>query len=108
MPHDHILPPQPELGCYVIREVHQGRADGVLMAYTQEEEACILSAAAILAVQGYACRLLRMADEARFAAQPQAYREKLLPAGLPLLSPDPGESPAGLAARMAACLRPGR
>ena len=102
MAHDHILPPQPELGCYVIREVHQGRAGGVLMAHTQEEEACIL------AVQGYACRLLRMADEARFAAQPQAYREKLLPAGLPLLSPDPGESPAGLAARMAACLRPGR
>lgn len=23
MAHDHILPPQPELGCYVIREVHQ-------------------------------------------------------------------------------------
>ena len=39
MPHDHILPPQPELGCYVIREVHQGRADGVLMAHTQD---CLL------------------------------------------------------------------
>ena len=35
MAHDHILPPQPELGCYVIREVHQGRADGVLtVSYT--------------------------------------------------------------------------
>lgn len=108
MPHDHILPPQPELGCYVIREVHQGRADGVLLAHTKEEEAAILSAAAILAVQGYACRLVRMADEARFAAQPQAYREKLTPPGLPVFSPDPGESPAGLAARMAASLRPGR
>lgn len=108
MPHDHILPPQTELGCYLIREVHQGRADGVLMAHTKEEEAAILSAAAILAVQGYACRLLRMVDEARFAAQPQAYREKLLPPAMPVLSPDPGEAPAGLAARMAASLRHGR
>lgn len=108
MPHDHILSPQPELGCYLIREVHQGRADGALLAHSQQEEAAILSAAAILAVQGYACRLLRMADQARFAAQPQAYREKLLPPGLPALSPEPGESPASLAARMAACLRPAR
>lgn len=93
MAHDHILPPQPELGCYVIREVHQGRADGVLMAHTQEEEACILSAAAILAVQGYACRLLRMADEARFAAQPQAYRENCYPPACPFSPLTPASPP---------------
>ncbi len=106
MSHSHDLPPRPELGCYMLREVHQGKADGVLMAHTQAEEAAIYAAGNILAVQGYACRLVRMVDPALFQAQPQAYQDSLLTPGLPLLSPEEGEPPASLAARMAACLRP--
>lgn len=101
----HLPDPQPELGCYIIREVHDSRPDGALVALTRAQEQEIAAAAAILAVQGFACRLLRMADEPLFAAQPQAYRHRVLPPRLPALSPEPGESPAHLALRMAGLLR---
>lgn len=52
MSHSHDLPPRPELGCYMLREVHQGKADGVLMAHTQAEEAAIYAAGNILGSPG--------------------------------------------------------
>lgn len=103
----HNAAPRPQLGCYLLREVHEGRADGALIALSAEQEALIASAAAILAVQGYACRLLRMADGSRFAAQPEAYRKRILPPGLPALAPQAGETAAQLAARMVRTLRSG-
>lgn len=103
--HDHDLPARPEMGAYILMEVHQGRADGVLVAQDEESQKVIRSAAGILSVQGYACRLVRMADEARFASQAAEYREAVLPARLPALSPEPGEAPAALARRMLALLQ---
>ncbi len=105
MPCHHVYAPQPEMGGYILREVHDGRPDGILAAHTEAEEALISAAAAILAVQGYACRLVRIADEARFACQEQAYREGVLPPQIPGLSPLSGETSAQLAGRMIARLR---
>ncbi|MEA5058733.1 MAG: hypothetical protein EOM66_06490 [Clostridia bacterium] len=105
MPCHHVLAPQPELGCYIIRDVHDGRPDGVLLALSDAEEAMVSAAAAILAVQGFACRLARMADKSLFAAQSQAYQASVLPPDVRFLSPEPGETPAQLASRMAAQLR---
>ena len=100
MSHHHEIARRPEMGAYILREVHEGRAEGVLVAREESEEAVIAAAAGIMAVQGYACRLVRMADEALFAAQSPAYREELLPSALPTLSPESGEAPAALARRM--------
>ncbi len=107
MPCHHVYAPQPEMGGYILREVHDGRPDGLLIAHSAEQEALVASAAAILAVQGFACRLVRMADEGRFAAQTQAYRQGVLPPQTPGLSPRSGETAAQLAGRMIARLRPG-
>ena len=85
----------------MLREVHDSRPDGIFTANTQAEEAIIVSAAAILAVQGCACRLLRMVDPALFAAQEGEYQRRLYPQGVPALSPEAGESAAQLAKRMA-------
>lgn len=100
MSHHHDIIRRPELGAYILREVHEGRAEGALVARDESEEAVITAAAGIMAVQGYACRLVRMADEAVFAAQPQSYREGLLPPDLPALSPESGEEASALARRM--------
>lgn len=96
----HDLPPRPEMGGYILREVHNGRAEGVLVAYDASQEAMIAKTAGFLAVQGYACRLVRITDASLFAEQPQAYREEVLPKALPALSPESSETPTELAQRM--------
>lgn len=103
--HDHTCPPQPERGCYMLREVHHGKAEGVFISRSQQEEGLAYSAAAILAVQGYACRLVRLVDEARFAAQSPNYRTGLLPGNIPELMPQAEETAAQLASRMAKAIR---
>lgn len=100
MRNHHDIIRRPEMGAYILREVHEGRAEGVLVARDESKEAVITTAAGIMAVQGYACRLVRMADEALFAAQPQSYRQEILPPCLPALSPENGEAAAALARRM--------
>ena len=101
----HIFEPRPEMGGYIIRDVHDGKPDGIFSASTCEEEAITSSAAALLAVQGYACRLMRIADEALFEAQEQSYIDEVCPPGCHVISAKSGELPAQLAARMLLILR---
>lgn len=104
----HTPAPRPEMGGYILRDVHDGKPDGLLIARDDTQEKTITAAAGILAVQGYACRLARMVDEDCFKAQDRAYREEVLPPDTLALSPEAGESPAGLATRMLALLRGAR
>ena len=75
MRHHHDIIRMPEMGAYILREVHEGRAEGVLVARDESEEAVITTAAGIMAVQ-------------------------ILPPCLPALSPENGEAAAALARRM--------
>ncbi len=65
-------------GGYILRDVHEGRMDVILIATGSETE-LIREAADILAVQGYAARLVSMPSADLFMQQDEEYRESVLP-----------------------------
>jgi transketolase len=72
-----------ERGAYVLRESYKGRdalPDLILIASGSEVHLCN-RAAALLEDQGIATRLVSMPCMDRFAAQDEAYRDKILPPG---------------------------
>jgi transketolase len=65
-------------GAYVLREADGGTPDALLIA-TGSEVALALAAQALLAARGVAARVVSMPSWELFAAQPQAYRDAVLP-----------------------------
>jgi len=73
----------------VIRHDPQGTPDVVLLA-TGSEVALCLDAARVLAGQGVAARVVSLPCLERFEAQDQAFRDSLLPPGIPRVSVEAG------------------
>jgi transketolase len=65
-------------GAYVLREADGGAPDAVLIA-TGSEVSLALAAQSLLAARGVAARVVSMPSWELFAAQPQAYRDAVLP-----------------------------
>lgn len=75
-------------GAYVLRDAEAG-PDLVLVGTGSEVSLC-LEAADLLAAEGTACRIVSMPSWDLFAAQDDAYRASVLPAGVPSLSVEAG------------------
>jgi transketolase len=86
-------------GAYTVREP-AGRPDVVLVA-SGSEVSLACEAAALLSSDGVAARVVSAPSLELLAAQPAAYRDELLPEGLPLVAVEAGraESFRGLVAR---------
>jgi transketolase len=86
-------------GAYVLRET-AGEPDVVLLA-SGSEVALACEAAALLSSDGVAARVVSAPSLELLAAQPAAYREELLPSGIPLVAVEAGrgESWRGLVGR---------
>jgi len=69
-------------GAYVVADA-EGRAPQVVLLASGSEVEIALAARTQLAAGGIAARVVSMASMERFAAQPAAYRQQLLPAGIP-------------------------
>jgi transketolase len=69
-------------GGYVLADVKDGAPQVVLMS-SGSEVALILSAAEELATRGVRARVVSMASQELFARQPEAYRDEVLPRGVP-------------------------
>ena len=67
-----------ERGAYVLRDLHDGEPELVLLA-TGSEVHLALEAGEALADEGVAVRVVSMPSWERFAAQDQAYRDSVLP-----------------------------
>lgn len=65
-------------GGYILRDVHEGKMDVILIATGSETE-LLYKAADMLAVQGYAARLVSMPSAELFLGQDAQYRESVLP-----------------------------
>jgi transketolase len=76
-----------ERGAAVVR--HSDAAQVTLLATGSEVSLCV-EAAEVLAQQGIAASVVSMPSWDRFEAQSQAYRESVLPAGVPVLSVEAG------------------
>jgi transketolase len=70
-----------ERGAYVLRDLHDGEPELVLLA-TGSEVHLALEAGEALADEGVAVRVVSMPSWERFAAQDRAYRESVLPPGV--------------------------
>ncbi len=66
-----------ELGAKILREP-KGVPDVILLTRS-EDTSPLFQAAAILAVQGYTARLIKLYDEALFLSQREEYRDTILP-----------------------------
>ncbi len=71
---DHAV----ERGAYVLRDLHEGDPQAILLA-TGSEVHLALEAAELLADEGVAVRVVSMPSWERFAAQDRAYRDEVLP-----------------------------
>ncbi len=74
----------------------------VAIAATGSEVALAMAAAKILEAERIGVRVVSLPCVDRFAAQPDAYREAVLPRGVPVLGVEAGH-PAGLAAVVGGC-----
>jgi len=86
-------------GAYSVREP-AGEPD-VVLAASGSEVSLACEAAALLSSDGIAARVVSVPSHELFAAQPAAYRDELLPSGLPLVAVEAGrgESWRGLVGR---------
>jgi len=75
-------------GAYVLADP-EGAVDVVLIGTGSEVAVCV-DAAARLAAEGIAARVVSMPSWDRFAAQPEAYRDAVLPPALPRLAVEAG------------------
>ncbi|MEI8000986.1 MAG: transketolase [Actinomycetes bacterium] len=78
-------------GAYVLADEPRGDLDLVLVASGSEVALC-LEAAALLATDGYGVRVVSMPSWELFEAQPDEYRDDVLPPGVPTLSVEAGVS----------------
>ena len=69
-----------ERGAYVLSD-SEGDPELILIGTGSEVALCV-EAAAVLAADGVAVRVVSMPSTSRFAAQPEAYRESVLPSGV--------------------------
>ena len=76
-------------GAYVLREADNAQA---VVVGTGGELTTAVAAADLLAADGVAARVVSMPSWELFAAQDEAYREEVLPAGLPKVSVEAGIS----------------
>jgi transketolase len=72
-------------GAYVLADAEGGAPQVVLMS-SGSEVSLIVDARAQLAEQGIRARVVSMPSHELFAAQPQAYRDQVLPPGVPRVS----------------------
>jgi transketolase len=86
-------------GAYVVRDTRS--EPDVVLAASGSEVALACEAAALLSSDGVAVRVVSVPSLERLAAQPAAYRDELLPAGVPLVAVEAGrgESWRGLVGR---------
>ncbi len=78
-------------GAYIVQEAEGGKPDLVVMA-TGSEVQPALDACAILAKDGIKSRVISVPCVERFKAQPKAYRDALLPAGVKRVSVEAGRT----------------
>lgn len=78
-------------GAYVLADEPQGDLDVVLIGTGSEVSVCV-GARALLAAEGYGIRVVSMPSWDRFAAQPDEYRDAVLPPGVPTLAVEAGVS----------------
>lgn len=78
-----------EAGAYVLQEAGDGDPDLILMA-TGSEVSLTLSAAEQLHAEGIRARVVSMPSWELFDIQPESYRSKLLPPGVPKVSVEAG------------------
>jgi transketolase len=78
-------------GAYVLREASGGVPRVVLMA-SGSEVALAMEARARLEARGYACRVVSFPSWELFDAQDAAYRESVLPPGIPRVSVEAGRT----------------
>jgi transketolase len=86
-------------GAYVVRDTRS--EPDVVLAASGSEVSLACEAAALLSSDGVAVRVVSVPSLERLAAQPAAYRDELLPAGVPLVAVEAGrgESWRGLVGR---------
>ncbi|MEX0770112.1 MAG: transketolase [Balneolaceae bacterium] len=75
---DYAPPSMVEKGAYILREAPSGNPELILMA-TGSEVSLIVEAAEKLEVKGIEARVVSMPSWELFEAQPEAYRNKVLP-----------------------------
>ena len=76
-------------GAYVAAEAEGGKPDLVMLA-TGSEVGATLEAQKLLAKSGTRARVVSVPSVERFKAQPRAYRDQLLPPGVPRVSVEAG------------------
>jgi len=90
------------LGGYLLRR--EAAPLAIVLAATGSEVALAMGAAAALEAEGLGARVVSLPCVERFLAQPRAYREAMLPRGVPALGIEAGH-PAGLLAALGAGAR---
>jgi transketolase len=84
------------LGGYVLKREGEGRRHAVTIAATGSEVALAMGAASALEAEGFGVRVVSLPCADRFLWQPQAFRDAVLPRGVPVLGVEAGH-PMGLA-----------
>jgi transketolase len=78
-------------GAYVLADEPRGDLDLVLVGTGSEVAVCV-GARDLLAAEGFGVRVVSMPSWDRFAAQPDDYRDAVLPPGVPTLAVEAGVS----------------
>jgi transketolase len=84
------------LGGYVLKREAEGKRHAVTIAATGSEVALAMGAASALEAEGFGVRVVSLPCADRFLWQPQAFRDAVLPPGVPVLGVEAGH-PMGLA-----------